>query len=75
MWEESHNQNFHMKLIIDKATARNWRLSVPETESAQGVSKAFDDNCKFFGHTPEAILHGKKQIHDDRKIRGHVENK
>ena len=66
-------RQYNWQGIIDQATTCHTAVVVTETESADGVRKAFDDSCKFLGRAPQALLHDNKPIHDDRKLRKHVE--
>jgi hypothetical protein len=66
-------RQYNWQGIIDQATICHTAVVVTDTESADGVRKAFDDSCKFLGRTPQGLLHDNKPIHDDRKLREHVE--
>lgn len=59
--------------IIDQATTCHTAIVVTDTECADSVRQAFDDSCTFLGRTPQALLHDNKPIHDDRKLREHIE--
>jgi len=59
--------------IIDQATTCHTAVVVTDTESAAGVVKAFDDSCKFLGRAPQALVHDNKPIHDEIKLREHIE--
>ncbi len=67
------SRQYNWQGIIYQATACHTAVVVTETESAAGVRKAFDDSCKFLGRAPQALLHDNKPIHDDRKLREHIE--
>jgi hypothetical protein len=66
-------RKYNWQGIIDQATICHTAVVVTDTESADGVRKAFDDSCTFLGRTPQALLHDNKPIHDDRKLREHIE--
>ena len=66
-------RHYNWQGIIDQVTICHTAVVVTDTESAAGVVKAFDDSCKFLGRTPQALLHDNKPIHDDCKLREHIE--
>ena len=59
--------------IVDQATACHTAVVVTETECAYGVRDAFESSCAFLGRTPQALIHDNKPIHDDQKLREHIE--
>ncbi|MEI8385903.1 MAG: hypothetical protein WCF51_08065, partial [Nitrosomonadaceae bacterium] len=66
-------RQYNWQGIIDQATICHTAVVVTDTESAAGVVKAFDDSCKFLGRAPQALVHDNKPIHDDSKLREHIE--
>jgi len=64
---------FNWQGIVDQATVCHTAVVVTGTECAAGVCKAFDDSCTFPGQEPQALIHDNKPIHNDRKLREHVE--
>ena len=66
-------RHYNWQGMIDQATICHTAVVVTDTESATGVGKAFDDSCKFLGRAPQALVHDNKPIHDDRKLREHIE--
>ena len=59
--------------IVGQATACHTAVVVTATETAAGVGEAFDMSCKFLGRPPQALVHDNKPIHDDRRLREHIE--
>lgn len=66
-------RQYNWQGIIDQATICHTAVVVTDTECAGGIRKAFDDSCKFLGRAPQALLHDNKPIHDDHKLREHIE--
>ncbi len=66
-------RQYNWQGIIDQATICHTAVVVTDTESAAGVRKAFDESCTFLGRAPQALLHDNKPIHDERKLREHIE--
>jgi hypothetical protein len=66
-------REYNWQGIIDQATICHTAVVVTGTESAAAVREAFDESCKFLGRPPMALLHDNKPIHDDVKLREHVE--
>ena len=66
-------RHYNWQGIIDQATICHTAVVVTDTESAAGVVKAFDDSCKFLGRAPQALVHDNKPIHDELKLREHIE--
>lgn len=66
-------REYNWQGIIDQATNCHTAVVVTGTESAAAVREAFDESCKFLGRKPLALLHDNKPIHDDVKLREHVE--
>lgn len=66
-------RHYNWQGMIDQATICHTAVVVTDIESAAGVGKAFDDSCKFLGRAPQALVHDNKPIHDDRKLREHIE--
>ena len=66
-------RQYNWQGIIDQATICHTAVVVTESESAAGVVNAFDASCKFLGWTPQALVHDNKPIHDDSKLREHIE--
>ena len=66
-------RQYNWQGMIDQATICHTAVVVTDTESAAGVVKAFDDSCKFLGRAPQALVHDNKPIHDDSKLREHIE--
>lgn len=66
-------REYNWQGIIDQATTCHTAVVVTGTESAAAVREAFDESCKFLGRKPLALLHDNKPIHDDVKLREHVE--
>ncbi|MCF6267620.1 MAG: hypothetical protein L3J57_13905 [Desulfuromusa sp.] len=64
---------FNWQGIVDQATACHTAVVVTATECAAGVRKAFDDSCTFLGQEPQALIHDNKPIHNDQKLREHIE--
>lgn len=65
--------NYNWQGIIDQATTCHTAVVVTDTESAEGVREAYDQSCKFLGRPPQALVHDNKPIHDERKLREHIE--
>ena len=63
-------RQYNWQGIIDQATICHTAVVVTDTESADGVRKAFDNSCKFLGRAPQALVHDNKPIHDEHKLRG-----
>lgn len=59
--------------IVDQATACHTAVVVTATETAAGVGEVFDMSCEFLGRPPLALVHDNKPIHDDRRLREHIE--
>lgn len=59
--------------VVDQATTCHTAAVVTDTESAEGVREAFDMSYEFLGRPPQALVHDNKPIHDDRRLREHVE--
>ena len=66
-------RHYNWQGMIDQATTCHTAVVVTDTESADGVGKAFDDSCKFLGRAPQALVHDNKPIHDDLELREHIE--
>ena len=66
-------RQYNWQGIIDQATICHTAVVVTDTESADGVRKAFDNSCKFLGRAPQALVHDNKPIHDEHKLREHIE--
>ncbi len=66
-------REYNWQGIIDQATICHTAVVVTGTESAAAVREAFDKSCKFLGRPPLALLHDNKPIHDDARLREHVE--
>ena len=64
---------FNWQGIVDQTTACHTAVVVTDTECAEGVCNAFDDSCTFLGQEPQALIHDNKPIHNDRKLREHIE--
>jgi hypothetical protein len=64
---------FNWQGIVDQATACHTAVVITGTECAAGVRKAFDDSCTFLGQEPQALIHDNKPIHNDQKLREHIE--
>ena len=64
---------FNWQGIVDQATCCHTAVVITATECAAGVRKAFDDSCTFLGQEPQALIHDNKPIHNDRKLREHIE--
>ncbi len=66
-------REFNWQGIIDQATTCHTAVVVTDTECAQGVREAFDASCKFIGHSPKALVHDNKPIHEEVELRKHIE--
>ena len=52
--------------IVDQATCCHTAVVVTETETAEGVRRAWEESARFMGRRPEALLHDNKPIHNDQ---------
>lgn len=59
--------------IVDQATACHTAVVVTDTECADGVFEAFDASEEFLGQAPMALVHDNKPIHDEQRLREHIE--
>ena len=59
--------------MVDQATACHTAVVVTATETAAGVREAFDTSCEFLGQPPQALIHDNKPIHDEQRLREHIE--
>ena len=59
--------------IVDQATTCHTAVVISNTESAAAVREAFDKSCTFLGQPPQALVHDNKPIHDDQRLREHIE--
>ncbi len=66
-------RSYNWQGIIDQATTCHTAVVVTDTESAVGVREAFDISCEFLGRPPQALVHDNKPVHDDRRLREHIE--
>ncbi len=64
---------FNWQGIVDQATACHTAVVVTETECADGVLDAFESSCAFLGRAPQALIHDNKPIHDEQRLREHIE--
>jgi transposase InsO family protein len=64
---------FNWQAMVDQATACHTAVVVTETERADGVRDAFESSCAFLGRPPQALIHDNKPIHDDHRLREHIE--
>ena len=65
--------SFNWQAMVDQATACHTAVVVTETECADGVRDAFESSCAFLGRPPQALIHDNKPIHDDQRLREHIE--
>ena len=66
-------RSFNWQAMVDQATACHTAVVVTETECADGVRDAFESSCAFVGRAPQALIHDNKPIHDDHRLREHIE--
>jgi hypothetical protein len=66
-------RSFNWQGMVDQATACHTAVVVTETECADGVRDAFEGSCAFVGRAPQALIHDNKPIHDDQRLREHIE--
>jgi len=66
-------RSFNWQAMVDQATACHTAVVVTETECADGVRDAFESSCAFVGRAPQALIHDNKPIHDDQRLREHIE--
>ncbi len=59
--------------IVDQATTCHTAVVITDTESSDAVREAFDESCTFLGQPPQALVHDNKPIHDDQRLREHIE--
>jgi len=64
---------FNWQGMVDQATACHTTVVVSETECADGVLNAFESSCAFLGRAPQALIHDNKPVHDDQRLREHIE--
>ena len=69
----SEVRTFNWQGMVDQATACHTAVVVTETECADGVRDAFESSCAFLGRAPQALVHDNKPIHDDQRLREHIE--
>ena len=69
----SEVRTFNWQGMVDQATACHTAIVVTETERADGVRDAFESSCAFLGRAPQALVHDNKPIHDDQRLREHIE--
>ena len=65
--------SFNWQGMVDQATACHTAVVVTETECADGVRDAFESSCAFVGRAPQALIHDNKPVHDDQRLREHIE--
>jgi len=66
-------RTFNWQGMVDQATACHTSVVVTETECADGVRDAFESSCAFLGRAPQALIHDNKPVHDDQRLREHIE--
>jgi len=66
-------QTFNWQGMVDQATTCHTSVVVTETERADGVRDAFESSCAFLGRAPQALIHDNKPVHDDQRLREHIE--
>ena len=59
--------------IVDQATVCHTAVVITETETAEGVRRAWEESARCIGRKPEALLHDNKPIHDDQQLRKAIE--
>ncbi len=69
----TEERSFNWQGMVDQATACHTAVVVTQTECADGVRDAFESSCAFVGRPPQALIHDNKPIHDDHRLRGHIE--
>ncbi len=65
--------HYNWQGIVDQATTCHTAVVITDTESAEAVCAAFDESCTFLGQPPQALVHDNKPIHDERRLREHIE--
>jgi hypothetical protein len=65
--------DFNWQGIVDQSTGCHTAVVVTATECAQGIIDAYDKSSEFMGGPPMGLLHDNKSIHDEKKLRKHIE--
>lgn len=65
--------HYTWQAMVDQSTACHTGAALTETECAAGVREVFDQTCELLGRPPLALVHDNKPIHDDAKLRAHIE--
>ncbi len=65
--------HYTWQAMVDQSTACHTGAALTETECAAGVHEVFDQTCALLGRPPLALVHDNKPIHDDAKLRAHIE--
>jgi len=71
--ETGELNHYTWQAMVDQSTACHTGTALTETECANGVREVFDQTCELLGRPPLALVHDNKPIHDDAKLRAHIE--
>ncbi len=65
--------HYNWQAMVDQTTACHTAVVITNTESAEGVKRAFVESCRFLGRAPRGLVHDNKPIHTEAVLKEAVE--